>query len=311
MPVISVIIATHSRPHLLPRAVESAHTAGEDIEVIVVDDASHDETQKVCRSLPRITYVRVDRNQHTAGARNLGIIASTGKYLTFLDDDDLRLPSSLDRQVQRLREEPSAGFIYGPVYSGDKECKPTGPLAPVSWPEGDIFWGLLGRCFIPALSVVFRRECLFRVGLLNKAVSGIDDWDLWVRIAELYPVLCTSDPVGIWRSPTAGSGQGTSAMWSLLARMARHQRELLELPRASQGTAEQRSRAREELMNWISDSLICTAQAWLANGNGEMRVAGKSALRNLFGALRLNPGRAFRPRTFKLLGYSLLHGYLG
>src|SRR5882724_11167373 len=102
MPQASVIIATHNRPHLLPRAIESAFSAGTDVEVVVVDDASTDRTAEVCRSLPSIRYVRADRNQRVAGARNLGIMASTGEYLTFLDDDDLRLPGSLDRQIRAL-----------------------------------------------------------------------------------------------------------------------------------------------------------------------------------------------------------------
>ena len=100
MPKISVIIATHNRPHLLPIAISSARTAARDVEIVVVDDASSDDTAAVCKSISEITYVRVDRNQAVAGARNIGLIASSGKYITFLDDDDLRLPNSLDRQIE-------------------------------------------------------------------------------------------------------------------------------------------------------------------------------------------------------------------
>src|SRR6187549_1762319 len=96
---VSVIIATHSRPNLLPRAVKSAFEAGTDVEVIVVDDASTDETAKVCLKLEGIKYIRIERNQRVAGARNLGILASTADYITFHDDDDLRIPGSLDKQV--------------------------------------------------------------------------------------------------------------------------------------------------------------------------------------------------------------------
>src|SRR6185503_4883445 len=102
MSKISIIIPTHSRPHLLPRAVESAHAAGTDVEVIVVDDASVDRTAKVCGELSGIKYVRVDRNQGVAGARNVGLMHAEGEYIAFLDDDDLRLPGSLDLQAQNL-----------------------------------------------------------------------------------------------------------------------------------------------------------------------------------------------------------------
>ena len=102
MSLTSIIITTHNRPKLLRRAVESAFAAGTNLEVIVVDDASTDETARVCRDLPRIKYVRVERNQRVAGARNLGLLASSGQYITFLDDDDVRFPGSLDRQIKLL-----------------------------------------------------------------------------------------------------------------------------------------------------------------------------------------------------------------
>ncbi|MGZ5435060.1 MAG: glycosyltransferase family 2 protein [Pyrinomonadaceae bacterium] len=69
IPRASIIITTHSRPRLLLRAIKSARESGADVEVIVVDDASSDQTATLCRSLAdEITYVRVDRNQGVAGA---------------------------------------------------------------------------------------------------------------------------------------------------------------------------------------------------------------------------------------------------
>jgi len=101
-PRASIIIATHDRPQLLPRAVESAHAAGTDVEIVVVDDASTDETARVCQTLSGIKYVRTERNQRVAGARNIGLVASRGEYISFLDDDDTRLPDSLDAQIEAL-----------------------------------------------------------------------------------------------------------------------------------------------------------------------------------------------------------------
>ena len=113
MATVSVIIPTHARPDLLPRAVDSARQAGTDVEIIVVDDASTDETARVCQGLENIKYVRVERNQGVAGARNLGIFVSTSDYIAFLDDDDLRLPGSLDHQLAALKANPEAGFVCG------------------------------------------------------------------------------------------------------------------------------------------------------------------------------------------------------
>src|SRR5215510_11955204 len=98
MATASIIIPTHNRSQQLTRAVESARMSGSDVEVIVVDDASQDETASVCRGLEGIKYVRLDRNQGVAGARNVGILLSSADFIAFLDDDDLRLSGSLDTQ---------------------------------------------------------------------------------------------------------------------------------------------------------------------------------------------------------------------
>ncbi len=169
MAKVSLIIPTFSRPHLLPRCVESAHKAGSSVEVVVVDDASSDETATVCQTLRDIKYVRLDSNRGVGGARNEGVSASTGEYIGFLDDDDLRLPNSIDAQVSLLEAHPGAGMVYGRALYGDEQCRPKGGAYPDECPQGDIFWELMEWNFIPCLTVIFRRACLDRVGLLDES----------------------------------------------------------------------------------------------------------------------------------------------
>src|SRR6185295_884377 len=140
MSLTSIIITTHNRPHLLRRAVESAHAAGKDVEVIVVDDASTDETARICQSLSGIKYQRIERNQGVAGARNVGLLVSSGSYVTFLDDDDVRLPNSLDAQVKLLEADEKAGLVYGQAIYADQSGEPSNDLYPQVCPEGDVFW---------------------------------------------------------------------------------------------------------------------------------------------------------------------------
>ena len=210
MPTTSVIITTHNRPHLLPRAVASAHAAGTDLEVVVVDDASTDETAAVCRDLPNINYVRLDRNQGVAGARNVGILSSTSDYLTFLDDDDVRLPGSLDEQVRLLDSNSNIGLVYGQAIVAEDDGSPTDKSYPALCPAGKIFWELVEQNFIPCGSAVFRRTCVLKLGMLDERLSGIDDWDFWIRIAELYEIAALDHPVMIWRRSHPDSDQGTS-----------------------------------------------------------------------------------------------------
>ena len=298
MPKVSVIIPTHSRPKLLPRAVESAQSAGTDVEVIVVDDASTDETAEVCRNLKGIKSVRAERNQKVAGARNIGILASTAEYISFLDDDDVRLPGTLDTQIECLKSCPEAGLVYGKAYLNEVG---KAYAAQSEYPQGDVFWELLVQDFIPVMSAVFRKACLFKVGLLNKTIPGVDDWDLWVRIAECYPVVMVDDYVAIWRGFTPTSNQGSSNFAALLALASSiHKHQWLRLPRALSAPASKRSEVRQQFLNSISDILIWNAAYELKQGHSLY------ARKNLKTALKLHPLRAARPWTISLLGQTYL-----
>lgn len=289
MPTASVIITTHNRPHLLPRAIESAQAAGREVEVVVVDDASTDETARVCLRTPGIRYVRVERNQRVAGARNVGILASLGDYLTFLDDDDVRLAGSLDLQVEALRLTPEAGLIYGQALIADSECALTGDFYPRHCPQGDVFWKLMGRNFIPCGAAVFRRSCLFRTGLLDQSAPGIDELDLWIRIASLYPVIALEQPVMVWRKSTPVSGQGSSRADEVATMCAHHlRRKWLKLPRAAQAQAEKRREAWRQFSRYMASHLIFeTARALRSR---QFLRARKNAL----AALRLHPWASVR-----------------
>lgn len=299
---ISVIIPTHNRPQLLPRAIESARAGGRDVEIIVVDDASTDETAEVCKGLNGIRYVRAERNQGVAGARNIGLLSSTASYIAFLDDDDLRLPGSLDEQVAALEVHPEAGFVCGGMIMADQNHQPTGEVVYPRHPGGDAFWELLELDFpIMPLCTVIRKECFLRVGLLNSHVSSIDDWDIFTRIAELYPVVVLKTVVGIYRQPMPASDQGSSARAAQLRRVAHHQLQLLRLPRALAASSRERRAARRRTMNRISEHLIwIAAKRYLPRGNF------RPAYANISLALRLDPLTFIRPGNYRKLAKKLI-----
>lgn len=300
MPLTSIIIATHDRPHLLPRAVESARGAGKNVEIVVVDDASTDETAAVCGTLAGVKYVRVEQNLRVAGARNIGLLASSGQYVSFLDDDDLRLPGSLDTQAEVLRANPEVGFVYGQAWLADQNGEQTGEFYPNPCPRGDIFWDLLERNFIGCPSAVFRRSCLYRVGLPAADLPGIEDWDLWLRIAELYPVAAVERPVAIYRKGAPGSGQFTSDAAAMVRRITRaHRERWMTLPRAAAATAAERRDARRRFSRNMATHLIW--ETGRAVRHAELLSAGRNAL----AAVRLHPAgvlhRATRPSNFRFL----------
>ena len=291
---VSVIIPTHNRPQLLPRAVESAFAAATDPEVIVVDDASNDETAQVCSGLDGIKYVRLEHNQGVAGARNVGVLASTSKYIALLDDDDLRLPGSLDRQLAVLDANKEAGFVCGAMLMADQDGRLTGEMSVPKHAGGDAFWELLELAFpIMPISVVIRKECFTSVGLFDNSLTGIDDWDLFVRIAEAFPIAVMNEPVSIYRQPTPTSGQGSSSQARQLSQAAQHQLNLLRLPRATEAAAQMRKEVRARTLNRIADTLLLNAARQLAEKSY------RPARVNAATALRLRPSRVFYPARYR------------
>jgi len=280
MPKVSLIIATHNRCESLPRAIESARNASRDVETVVVDDASNDRTPEVCNARADIKYIRLQRRLGPGAARNIGLIASSSPYIGFLDDDDLRLPGSLDLQVDLLAAQPDAGMIYGKVLYGDDEGRVKGSEGyPKQCQQGDLFWEIMSWNFIPCPTVVFRRECVKRLGLLEEDAPGVEDWDLWVRIAEVYPVLAVDEPVAIWRQSSPGSGQFTSHEEKLHREARRlHGDRWLKLPRASAVHAAQRRKAARDFASHASQQLVWSAGARFKAGkffeSAKMAVAG-------------------------------------
>lgn len=284
MPKAAIIISTHDRPHLLPRAINSARASGSEVEVLVVDNASSDETSKICQSISGITYVRVERNQSSAGARNIGLVASHAEYVSFLDDRDQRVANSIDQQVEALDRNPEAGLIYGQALTEGSRGKQT-PSYPYECPRGDVVWDLLSRNFIPRGSAVFRRSCLSRVGLLDDAISGIEDWDLWVRISEMYPIEAVTTPVIICHRPGLRTSlEGHAASFDLIELARRQfQTQWLNLPRVASAPPSSKRAAWRSFSNNASANLCEIAFGSLSKF--ELRHLGKGALT----ALRLHP----------------------
>lgn len=208
MPTVSVIIPTYNRARFVQTAVESAKHAGSDLEIIVIDDASTDNTPEVCRQLAGIRYIRLTRNKGLAGARNAGVLASSAEFVAFLDDDDRRLPGSIDAQIRALEANPGAAFCYGQLLAADPVHQlPTGEIIPKRCPSGDIFWDLLQQNFVPSVSVVAHKRPLIERQLFTAGLGGVEDWDLWLRVTEAWPVIAVEEPVAIYRKANRDSGQ--------------------------------------------------------------------------------------------------------
>jgi hypothetical protein len=206
-PLISAVVPTRNRSVLLREALESAFAVegrGDlfDLEVIVVDDASTDATAEVAARYP-VRYIRHASNRGLSASRNTGIAASRGRYIAFLDDDDLWLPCRFTGQVEVMESRPDAGLAYSSaVWTID------GAPVPVPrrrHPSGNVFNTLLaGGNFMvgSVLVVLLRRTALDRVGHFRGA--GFEDYDLWLRLARHFSFVHVPGCVAVYRQTSAG-----------------------------------------------------------------------------------------------------------
>ncbi|HEV8426717.1 MAG TPA: glycosyltransferase [Pyrinomonadaceae bacterium] len=286
MPSVSVVITTYNRAQLLRRAIESALNAGSDPEVIIVDDCSTDDTREVCEEFAGIRYVRLRSNRGLAHARNVGIAESSCEFIAFLDDDDLRLPGSLDTQFRVLSADHNTAFCYGQALMGDARRQlPTGEIYPISCPQGDIFWDLLEDNFIPMPSVLARKSSLINLGGFNTDLSLIEDWDMWLRLSEHFLIAAIEEPVAIYRKPVAESNQMCSNSAQLCRQALYVQQMALNRPRAQVAPRSRRRYVRRRFRDRAYEILMTEATNSIHEGDA------KSARANLLDAFRFRPFR--------------------
>ena len=192
-PLVSVVIPTYRRAHLVTRAIRSAlrQTVAQ-IEVIVVDDASPDDTERAVAQVDdaRVRYVRHDRNRGLPATRNTGIRAATGLHIAFLDDDDEWLPQKTEKQLRFMSEHTvdavvGVGLIDGKV-PGDWHARPLVTLDDLR--RGNKW----GSCTLLARAEVLR-DVMF-----DETLTVGEDWDAFIRIAEKYRLGCLNEPVFIY-----------------------------------------------------------------------------------------------------------------
>ncbi len=199
---LSVIIPAYNRADLIRGTIDSILNCGQDeLEIVVVDDGSTDQTSDVVLPLgPPVRYLRQD-NQGLAAARNNGFKASCGKYVAFLDSDDLWLPGTVPAMTRLLDDHPDIPFIFGDASMGSPA---TGFVSFVGTFGGAAFRNLPSREVEPGVrrldrgpffrqlvrrnvvflgSLVMRREVMEQVGPFDAYPWGAEDWHFFLRLA--------------------------------------------------------------------------------------------------------------------------------
>ena len=198
-PAVSVIIPTCNRVALLREALDSvAAQTFRDYETIVVDDGSTEDLSGLVKSHrvgPRL--IRQTRGG-PASARNRGVAAAGGKYLAFLDSDDLWLPTKLEKFVAALEAHPEIHLYYGPmqpVDSAGNYVKGRTKTCHSGWITEKLF----RKCFVHVPTVVCRRELFVESGGFNESLPVCEDYELWLRISADYEFGLIEEPLALRR----------------------------------------------------------------------------------------------------------------
>ncbi|HZX10318.1 MAG TPA: glycosyltransferase family A protein [Acidobacteriota bacterium] len=204
--MISVIIPTYNRALYLKEAIDSVLSqdyfsktgSAECFELIVVDDGSTDDTQKVVNSYHQKIRYKFQEHKGVSPARNLGLKLSKGDFIAFLDSDDLWKKEKIRLQMEFMEEHLETVvcctqeiWIRNGVFVNPKKKHKKY--------SGWIFEKVLPLCLLSLSSALFRRRLFDDIGVFDTNLPACEDYDLAIRLAHKYPLYFLDEPLIIKR----------------------------------------------------------------------------------------------------------------
>lgn len=191
-PLVSVIIPTHNRAELVSKAVESAlGQTYKNIEIIVVSDGSTDNTDDVLEEITKknenVKYISYHPNKGGNVARNTGIKNAMGKYVAFLDDDDVWLPKKLEKQVLVAESDEKIGIVCSGSVTIDEDTGKTSEAIPeVEYESAKRI--LFNNDIGTTSTVLVRKSILDECNGFDEELVARQDYDLWIRMCQISNV---------------------------------------------------------------------------------------------------------------------------
>ena len=194
MSTVSVCIPTYNRKDYLKETLESvfAQSYG-DYEVVVVDDGSSDGTREMIESMEKPIRYLWQPNQGDAQARNRLIEEARGKYITFLDSDDLLFPDSVQRLFSAIERNGKEACSYGPYIRIDKNGK-TLDAQREELPSGNITVALFQRIWVHSCGSMFPKKALIDIGKFDASFPVCSDYCAWLKLSLRYPFIALQSP---------------------------------------------------------------------------------------------------------------------
>lgn len=304
-PLVSVCIPTYNSAHFLRQAIESVLSqAFADFELVVVDDASRDETPSLCARYtdPRFRYRRFEQNAGQSGSFNRCLAEASGELLTILHSDDYFLPGFLADRVEHLRAHPQAGFVFGAYQVVDAEDRPLSTGG--AWsedrdlPSREILESLFSASVICPSSMMIRRSTAERAGPFRTDLTWGQDWDWAIRLAEISGAFFCARPLAAYRVHDAS---GTAEMLNAARNGEQERRILTEAFRRASMRDRSFAGSRPRYFRALGlRHLYYAEQALLARRNAVAR-------HNILYALRAEPRFVTKPVVWAILASSYTH----
>lgn len=211
-PRVSVVIPCYNAEAYIGATIESVMAQGvDDLEIIVVDDGSHDgSVQRVRSAFPAVRVVQ-QPNQGVAAARNHGLRLARGEWIAFVDADDIWLPGKLAAQFAQLQAAPECRMSYTAwhVWPSSAALPEAALLRQLErdahdrarWlgPSGWIYPQLLLDCVVWTSTVLAHRSLFDEVGVFDTDLRVGEDYDLWLRASRVTPILRVAHPYALYR----------------------------------------------------------------------------------------------------------------
>ncbi|MEM1168433.1 MAG: glycosyltransferase [Cyanobacteria bacterium P01_H01_bin.35] len=276
MTLISVIIPVFNGQNTIQKTIESVlNQTWKDYELIIINDGSTDSTEEVISNIsdPRIKIFNYP-NAGPSASRNRGTAIASGKYISFIDSDDLWTPDKLEKQLQKLEENSQAKIAYSWTDYIDEFDNFLYPGCHIT-ANGNVYEKLLLTNFIEnGSNPLIYRQALIEIGGFDESLFAAEDLDVWFKLAIKYEFVAVPSPQILYRVSTN----------SLSTNLTRVEKQCLEVIDRAFG------RAPESLQN-LKPKSISNLYLYLTIKSLEGRVTrakGKAAIRYYINAVKNN-----------------------
>lgn len=206
MPKVSIIIPTYKRTNFLELTLKSIQNQTfQDFEVLVMDDGSPgNENEELCKNFAKVTYSKLPNSGGPSKPRNEGIKLASGKYIAFVDDDDLWMPKKLETQVEILEQNPDFGLVHGCCEvideNGNLQGRIIGQPGTPDIKHGDVRLKMTGNWTVMMPTSFVKKSIVDRVGFFNETMPPAgEDMEFWSRCSFETQFFYIDEPLVYYR----------------------------------------------------------------------------------------------------------------